>query len=81
MIGCHEVARISGHAVDSHGDIIKKNFREREPQQDVIRINHYAVRSFEEFVEKQSRGRAAGRTRVLKLDYFYRFDLNDIKEE
>lgn len=81
MIGCHEVARISGRAVDSHGNPIRKNFREREPQQDVIRINHYAVRSYEEFVEKQSRGRAAGRTRVLKNEYFDRFDLNDIKED
>lgn len=81
MIGCHEVARISGYAVDSHGNPIKHNFREREPQQDVIRINHYAVRSYEEFVEKQSRGRAAGRTRFLKQEYFDRFDLNDIKED
>lgn len=81
MIGCHEAACISGHAADSHGNPIRKNFRDREPQQDVIRINHYAVRSYEEFVEKQARGRASGRTRVLKLDYFYRFDLNDIKEE
>lgn len=81
MIGCHEVARISGRAADSHGNLIKRNFWEREPQQDIIRINHYAVRSYEEFVEKQSRGRAAGRTRVLKMDYFYRFDLNDIRED
>ena len=80
MIGCHEVARISGHAADSHGNFIKKNWREREPQQDVIRINHYAVRSYEEFIEKQHRGRAAGRTRIVKPEYFTRFDLNDIEE-
>lgn len=81
MIGCHEVARISGYAADSHGNPIKHNFREREPQQDIIRINHYAVRSYEEFVEKQSRGRAAGRTRFINQDYFDRFDLNDIRED
>ena len=80
MIGCHEAARISGYTVDSHGELIKKNFREREPQQDVIRINHYAVRSYEEFVEKQARGRAAGRTKMLKLEYFHRFDLNDVED-
>ncbi len=79
VIGCHEVARISGHAVDSHGFRIRKNFREREPQQDVIRINHYAVKSYEEFLEKRNRGRA----RTMKqrnLDYFNKYDLNDIKE-
>lgn len=81
MTGCHEAARISGRAADSHGNPIRKNFREREPQQDIIRINHYAVRSYEEFTEKQARGRAAGRTKVLKIDYFHRFDLNDIEEE
>jgi len=79
FIGCHEAARISGHAADSHGDPIRKNFRDREPQQDIICINHYAVKSYEEFLEKRARGRA----RTLKLremDYFEKFDLNDIKE-
>ena len=79
LTGCHEAARISGHAADSHGMPIKKNFREREPQQDVIRINHYAVKSYEEFLGKRARGRA----RVIKqrsLDYFQAYDLNDIEE-
>lgn len=81
MIGCHEAARISGKAADSHGDPITRNFREREPQQDVIRINHYAVRSYQEFVEKQARGRASGTQRTVKDEYFNQYDLNDIAEE
>ncbi len=79
FIGCHEAARISGFAADSHGERIRKNFRDREPQQDVIRINHYAVKSYEEFLGKKARGRA----RTLKqrnLDYFNAYDLNDIEE-
>lgn len=80
MIGCHEVARISGHAADSHGNPIKKHFREREPQQDVIRINHYAVRSYEEFLEKQARGRASGTQKTVRSEYFDKYDLNDIEE-
>ena len=80
MIGCHEAAKISGDIADSHGQTVKKNFREREPQQDVIRINHYAVRSFEEFIEKQARGRASGTQRTLKTDYFTQYDLNDIED-
>lgn len=80
MIGCHEAARIDGHAVDSHGDPVRRSFRRREPQQDVIRVNHYAVRSFEEFVEKQSRGRASGRARTVEREYFDRFDLNDLSD-
>ena len=81
MIGCHEAAKISGYAADSHGQPIKKHFREREPQQDVIRINHYAVKSREEFVEKQSRGRASGTQREVKSEYFNQYDLNDIEEK
>ena len=79
FIGCHEAARISGRAADSHGQPIKKNYYDREPQQDVIRINHYAVKSYEEFLEKRARGRA----RIAKqrnLDYFDKYDMNDLKD-
>lgn len=77
MIGCHEAARIDGKAVDSHGEVISKGFRDRAPQQDVIKINHYAVRSRQEFVEKQNRGRASGTQRSVPEEYFLRYDLND----
>lgn len=81
MIGCHEVARISGNTADSHGQPVKRHFRERKPQQDVIRINHYAVRSYEEFIEKQARGRASGTQPTVKSEYFDQYDLNDIEEK
>lgn len=81
VIGCHEVARISGKAYDSHENIIRKNFRDREPQQDVIRINHYAVKSYEEFLQKRSRGRARCKNKIRGLDYFEQYDLNDIKDD
>lgn len=80
MIGCHEAARINGRAIDSHGNAVTRNFRYREPQQDVIRINHYAVRSYEEFIEKQKRGRASGTRRNVENEYFNRYDLNDIED-
>lgn len=77
MIGCHEAARIKGDAVDSHGNVIRKSFRDRDPQQDVICINHYAVKSKEEFYEKKLRGRASGKARTVEDEYFLRYDLND----
>lgn len=80
MIGCHEAARISGYTVDSHGCAVRNCFRDRIPQHDVIRINHYAVKSYEEFMEKKARGRA--RTDTLRDDsYFHRFDLNDVEDD
>ncbi len=81
MIGCHEAARISGSVADSHGNPVRICYRNRTPQQDVIRINHYAVRSYEEFMEKQARGRASGRHRHVSAEYFTKYDLNDIQEE
>lgn len=80
MVGCHEAARISGQSVDSHGVPIKKGFRDRKPQQDVIRINHYAVKSYEEFLAKRARGRARINT-LRDFSYFDQYDLNDIEDE
>ena len=80
FIGAHEVARMSGKTFDSHGQPVRKHFRDRDPQQVVIRINHYAVNSYEEFLGKRARGRS--RTLDIRgMDYFERFDLNDIEEE
>lgn len=79
MIGCHEAARLSGKVADSNGKSLKKNFRDRMPQQEVIRINHYAIKSYEEFLAKRARGRARATT-IRDLDYFERYDLNDIEE-
>lgn len=79
MVGCHEAARLSGKAADSHGEPLRKGFRDRKPQQDVIRINHYAVKSYEEFLGKRARGRA--RVNSLRdMNYFEQYDLNDICE-
>lgn len=80
MTGCHEATRITGKAVDSHGTPITHNFKERTPQHDVIRINHYAVKSRQEFIEKQGRGRASGTQRTVPDEYFERYDLNDISD-
>jgi len=79
MTGCHEAARISGLAVDSHGEPLKKVKGERTPQQDIIRINHYAIKSYEEFLNKRARGRART-TSLREMSYFETYDLNDIKE-
>ena len=48
-------------------------------QQDVIRINHYAVKSYEEFLAKRARGRARINT-LRDMSYFDAYDLNDIEE-
>ena len=79
MTGCHEAARINGKATDSNGNRVKVSWRDRPPIHDIIRINHYAVRSYEEFIEKKARGRASGPTRQLLDDYFHQYDLNDIE--
>ena len=79
MIGCHEAARITGKPVDPEGNVIKKHFGDRAPQQEVIRINHYAVKSYEEFLGKRARGRARINS-MRDLSYFEQYDLNDLED-
>lgn len=79
--GAHEAVRISGKSVDASGNIIHKNFFDRAPTgQNIIRIHHYAVKSFAEFLEKRARGRARSLD-IRGFDYFNQFDLNDIKND
>lgn len=79
MIGAHEAARVSGRSVDPHGKTLTAGFRDRLPQHDVIRINHYAVKSYEEFLGKRARGRSRVNS-IRDLSYFDQYDLNDIDE-
>lgn len=79
MTGCHEASRVSGKSADSHGNVLKKGFRDRRPQHDVIRINHYAIKSYEEFLQKRARGRAR-KDEIRDVSYFEQYDLNDIRE-
>lgn len=80
MTGCHESARLKGCTVDSHGEKVTRNFKQRQPLHDVIRVNHYAVKSRQEFIEKQNRGRASGTQRTVPDEYFTRYDLNDVED-
>ncbi len=79
MIGCHEAARLSGKPADPHGNVITTHFGDRPPQHDVIKINHYAIKSYEEFLAKRARGRARTNS-VRDMGYFERYDLNDIDD-
>ncbi len=81
MVGCHQACTIDRPAADSHGNTITRHFKSRPPQHDIIKINHYAVRSYEEFRHKQARGRASGRHRTVPDDYFRAYDLNDLNDD
>lgn len=79
MTGCHEAARLEGCSVDSAGCRNRKSWNKRAPEHIGAQINHYAVKSYDEFLQKRARGRA----RTLNqrgLEYFDRFDLNDMEE-
>ena len=80
MIGCHDAASIRGKAVDAEGEELRRHWHDRQPVHESIRINHYAVKSREEFMQKRARGRARSRHKMRGLDYFDKYDLNDIDE-
>ncbi|MDL2319590.1 glycosyltransferase family 92 protein [Alistipes sp. OttesenSCG-928-B03] len=79
--GAHECVRLTGKTVDPHKKTVNKICKELPPAGlDIIRVNHYAVKSYEEFQAKKARGRArfAG---VRDDSYFTNFDLNDVKDD
>jgi hypothetical protein len=76
----HEPAHLSGKVVDTHGNTINRNYKDRPPLLDKIRINHYSIKSLEEFLEKRSRGRAR-RGSMRKMDYFWKRDRNEINSD
>ncbi|MDR0829450.1 MAG: glycosyltransferase family 92 protein [Prevotellaceae bacterium] len=80
FIGAHEAACLSGKTVDTNKKIVHKTFWEREPLQDKIRINHYAVKSYEEFLEKRSRGNAR-KHKLRNLDFFDQYNRNEVKND
>jgi hypothetical protein len=81
FIGAHEAVCLSGKTVDTNKDSVDECFWwERTPLLDIIRINHYAVKSEEEFLEKRNRGRAHSR-KQRTMDYFTRFDRNEIEND
>ena len=71
---------IFGRYIDSNGNITKKRFWDRIPVSNQIRINHYAIKSYSEFLEKRSRGRARS-DKKRGLNYFEKYDLNNIKND
>ncbi len=69
-----------GKFVDADGNRIKRSFWTRPPVSGQIRVNHYAVKSYEEFLEKRSRGRARF-YKIRGLDYFDKYDRNEIEND
>jgi sulfur relay (sulfurtransferase) DsrC/TusE family protein len=69
-----------GYFVDENGNRIKESFWTRPIVMSKIRVNHYAIKSYEEFLEKRSRGRARF-DRIRGLDYFDKHDKNEITND
>ena len=80
FISSHYPTLLSGRAVDTNGEIVRKYFLQRATLHDKIRINHYAVKSYEEFLMKRARGRVMS-LKQRGLNYFTEFDRNEINED
>lgn len=77
FISSHHPTLLCRRATDTNGRSIKSYFFDRNPLLDKIRINHYAVKSYEEFLQKKSRGRGMSLDE-RGLDYFQKFDRNEL---
>jgi hypothetical protein len=80
FFSAHRPLIILGKVVDADGNRIKESFWTRPPTTNQIRINHYAIKSYDEFLEKRSRGRARF-NRIRGLGYFDKYDKNEIQND
>lgn len=80
FFSAHRPFILLGKNVDAEGKRITESFWTRPIVTDQIRVNHYAIKSHEEFLEKRSRGRARF-NRLRGLDYFDKYDKNEIKND
>jgi len=81
----HKPVMLFGRVIDAAGNRtsgITTDFVKRAPILDTIRINHYAVRSREEYMDKIKRGRADRFADVpRKMDWFEKHDRNEVKAD
>jgi hypothetical protein len=80
FISSHHPTILSGTTVDTNGQRVRRFFSRREPLHDIIRINHYAVKSYDEFLEKRARGRGMSMDQ-RGMDYFSKFDRNELVDQ
>lgn len=52
-----------------------------QPHFDFAQVNHYALRSVDSFLVKRARGRSNHESHTLGIDYWSRFDLNDVADD
>lgn len=76
--GVHEHI-VFGDTVNENKEILY-GWKDPKPTGSTIRINHYAIKSYEEFKQKQLRGDACDEKRSYKDDYFKHCDINEIDE-
>lgn len=81
FFSAHRPVIFLGKFVNSDGKWVVKSFWKRPPVTNQIRVNHYAIKSYEEFLEKRSRGRARKTNKMRGLGYFDKYDKNDIKND
>jgi len=80
FISSHHPTLLFGSPVDTNFHPARQYFFKRTPLHDKIRINHYAVKSHEEFLEKKARGRAMSLDQ-RDMDYFEKFDRNEVEDD
>jgi glycosyltransferase involved in cell wall biosynthesis len=80
-LNSHKADYISGKAaVDTDKNSAAEGSHDRPPLHNKLRINHYFLKSYEEFLSKIQKGRSAVAAK-LKIEEFNQRDCNDIKND
>lgn len=77
----HKYTHIGGNAVDEHANPIAERESRPEPATaDLIQLNHYVVKSFEECTERRNRLRADIPEKHKMPEFFYAHDKNEVED-
>lgn len=71
---------VLGQSVNANFEEVTGPLDERAPI-DKIRMNHYVIKSLEEYTNKQKRGRASGSKDDLNMGFFNCHDQNDVTDD
>lgn len=73
------------HASEVMGDTVNEKkelvYKKSEPTAEILQINHYVIKSFEEFSNKKNKGRTDIKSIELNNQFFQKHDYNDVEDE
>ena len=70
---------VFGKTINEKGELFY-GWKDPEPTAEKIRVNHYIIKSYEEYIDKKTRGDSNYTVNHYDDDWFHQYDINDVNE-